>query len=337
MPYSVKLTQGYTFSSDGTDKVTYGKLNQLGSPVVSLSGSIVSSDLASGAIDNNLIADDAVDGSKIADSSINAAHLTNSDQGSIYHMGASGWQTLSPGTSGQVLTTNGSNADAAWETPESISRITPAQIVSGTNGQILQTNSSGNAVWGSAASVDTGSSYDAGTPLSVSMTYTSNTANTVSDRGTAGTATYSQGTSQGTYNATYFGSFGSNSLITAFGNYHFFDTALDDAKLTAMGIVGVTDVSNLKFLSVVTDVQVSRSNFAGVWYRQGASTGKWIPVSYVGTNSFSSASGWPQRHEGGIHQVPVTGDSIDIRIMASSGQAGAESNRVGFSVIGVAT
>lgn len=147
MAQVITLTPGYTFQTDGTDKLTPAKLNQLGSPVVSLSGTIATADIQGSAVGTAQIADDAVTGAKIADGVISLAHLATADQGSILVRSSSGWLHLAPGTSGKVLTTKGTGADPEWSTVPSVSTVSLSNITAGSPNEHLVTNGSGNVAW----------------------------------------------------------------------------------------------------------------------------------------------------------------------------------------------
>lgn len=147
MALAITLTPGYAFTTDGTDKVTYAKLNQLGSPVISLSGSVGSSQIEDGAVISSKIADDAVVSDKIKDGSIGLSKLLTADQGTILHRNATGWELLPPGTTGQVLTTYGTEEDAAWGTVPTVETVNPSQIVAGSANTHLVTNGSGDVAW----------------------------------------------------------------------------------------------------------------------------------------------------------------------------------------------
>lgn len=51
------------------------------------------------------------------DSVSNTIDLLGNTEGDVLYRGASAWTVLSPGTSGQVLTTGGAGADPSWQTP----------------------------------------------------------------------------------------------------------------------------------------------------------------------------------------------------------------------------
>tara|TARA_R110000824_G_scaffold28180_7_gene95001 strand:+ start:9027 stop:9968 length:942 start_codon:yes stop_codon:yes gene_type:complete len=154
MPFSISLTQGYTFSTDGTDKVTYSKLNQLGAPVISLSGTINEADIDGDAVTTPKIKDDAVTGPKIIDGAIGLSHLLAADQGTFLHHGAAGWELLPPGTDGQVLTTKGAAADATWSVVPGVTTVAPNNITPGTAGEHLVTDGDGNTAWEPQAAGD---------------------------------------------------------------------------------------------------------------------------------------------------------------------------------------
>lgn len=147
MPLALIVTPGQTFATDGTDKVTYAKLNQLGVPLITISGTVSTSEIEDGAVTTAKIAADAVTGAKIPDGAIGLEHLLTADQGSILHRGSSGWELLTPGTSGQVLTTKGASNDAVWATVPSVSSVSASNIGPGANNTVLITNASGNTTW----------------------------------------------------------------------------------------------------------------------------------------------------------------------------------------------
>ena len=147
MALTITLSPGYTFQTDGTDKVTFGKLNQLGAPMVSISGTVGSSDIEDGSITTAKISADAINGTKIADGAIGVEHLGSADQGTILYRGESTWNHLTPGTSGQVLTTKGASDNPEWATVPSVSTVSPSNISAGSNNTHLVTNGSGTVEW----------------------------------------------------------------------------------------------------------------------------------------------------------------------------------------------
>lgn len=148
MSLSATLTPGYTFQTDGTDKITYSKLNQLGSPLVTISGTVGASEIEDGSITTAKIAPDAINSAKIANGAITLDHLLTADQGTILHRGASGWLLLAPGTNGQVLTSKGASDDVEWATVPTVSSVAASNITPGTANTVLITNNSGSTQWG---------------------------------------------------------------------------------------------------------------------------------------------------------------------------------------------
>ena len=70
----------------------------------------------------------ATSGSGVSSSALDTAF--GSAQGSILYRGASAWTTLTPGTAGQVLTTNGNSANPTWTAPSSYTPTTGAVVSS---------------------------------------------------------------------------------------------------------------------------------------------------------------------------------------------------------------
>ena len=147
MALSITLTPGYTFTTDGTEKLTHAKLNQLGSPLATISGTVGASEIEDGSITTAKIGADAVTSVKVADGAIGLEHLLTADQGSILHRGSSGWLLLAPGTAGQVVTSQGAGADVQWATVPSVSSVAASNITPGSSNTVLVTNASGSTTW----------------------------------------------------------------------------------------------------------------------------------------------------------------------------------------------
>lgn len=178
MSLSLTVTPGYTFQTDGTDKTTYSKLNQLGAPLVTISGTVGTSEIEDGSITTAKIAADAINSAKIADGAITLDHLLTADQGAILHRGASGWLLLSPGTSGQVLTSKGASSDVEWATVPTVSSVSASNINPGSANTVLITNGSGATEWGTVIPLSNITSGAANTKL---VTNGSNTVEWASD------------------------------------------------------------------------------------------------------------------------------------------------------------
>ena len=149
MAYVISVTPGFTFKTDGTDKTTYSKLNMLGVPLITITGSVGAADIDSNAVTTAKIANDAVTSSKIADEAVLLAHLqsTGIDIGSILHRGASGWEFLAPGALGEVLTGKGAGNPIEFSAIPALGSIAISQIVAGSPNTHLITNGSGNLAW----------------------------------------------------------------------------------------------------------------------------------------------------------------------------------------------
>ena len=350
MPYSISLTQGYTFATDGTDKVTYAKLNQLGSPVVSLSGSLTAADISGGSITNSKIADDAIDGSKIADGAVGLDHLTSANQGALLAMSEDGWEHLQPGGSGQLLTSNGSGANLSWSTPETVANIAPSQITGGSSGQVLQKDTNNNPVWGDLADSNIGGATEATTPAQVSLGFgTASNQRYLTVNGSDESVSIAAQTGSAAHFTTdYFGVFdedavggfaedtsiGFGETTFATSSYSYYDWELTDTRLTALG-TGQTEVGDIKGVGLMVSLRLTRGGYGGVFYRQG--TNKWTPLDYhydatpsgnVFNGSFHSNSSYVV--------APVTGSPFYIRVMAYY-QPGGIASGIGFKILDVRT
>ena len=349
MPYSISLTQGYTFATDGTDKVTYAKLNQLGSPVVSLSGSLTAADISSGSITGAKIADDAIDGSKISDGAVGLGHLTSANRGTLLAMSEDGWEHLQPGGSGQLLTSNGSGADLSWSTPETVANIAPSQITGGSSGQVLQKDENNNPVWGGLEDSNIGGTTEATTPAQVSLGFGtasnqryltvggSDASNDIVTQ--AGSAAHFVGAYFGVFDEDAVGGFAEDTSIgygnSAFvsSNYYYYDWTLNDAALSALG-TGLTDVDDIKGVGAMVTLRLTSGGFGGVFYRRGT---KWVPLAYhydtTPTNNIFNGIFYSNSS---YVVVPATGSSLELRVMGTY-RAGGIASGIGFKVLDVRT
>jgi hypothetical protein len=166
---------------DNAAAIAYGKLN--------LTGAIVNGDLA-GSIANNKLANSSITiaGSSTAlGGSITGSTILDSigsTRGSVLYRGASGWAILTPGTSGQVLTSNGAGADPSYQAAGGGIAI-GTTTANGTAGRVLYTDGSfvqaytvtgtGNAVL-SASPTLTGTVDAAAATFSNTVSLTSTTA-----------------------------------------------------------------------------------------------------------------------------------------------------------------
>lgn len=155
MPLTASVEAGKTFS-DG-ELVTYGGINLLGLPTITISGAIAADDLPAAIISTDKLADGAVTTVKIADNAISLAKLQEADPGTLLYWDAGGTpQRLSPGNANDKLVIQ--NVDGGlqprWAAPSEISDIAPSQITAGTEGYHLVSRS-GVAVWEAQPTIPT--------------------------------------------------------------------------------------------------------------------------------------------------------------------------------------
>ncbi len=147
MSLTVIVNQAYNFS-DG-EKVTYPKLNLLGSPSVTFSGELSSNQLADGAVITSKLEQGININDKINDHNLSLSKLPAGDHGQLLYYNSSGiLAKLSPGTDGQYLKTQGAGQDPVWAAQDGASSVPYEDIT--TNGlanQYLTTDSSGNVAW----------------------------------------------------------------------------------------------------------------------------------------------------------------------------------------------
>lgn len=145
MPLSVIVTPSYTFS--GGEKVTYPKLNLLGSPTVQFSGELSSAQLSDGSVVTSKLEQGININSKIDDHNLNLTKLEAGTQGQILYYNADGdLVKLAPGTDGQFLKTKGAGANPEWSAQDGTDTINIGQISAGSNGDHLVT-AGGVAAW----------------------------------------------------------------------------------------------------------------------------------------------------------------------------------------------
>jgi hypothetical protein len=144
LTFSVK--SGYNFSA--SEKVTYAKLNLLGSPTIRLNGTLDTSQLADGAVTTLKLASPIDINSKISDHNLALVKLAQGTHGQILYYDSNGdLVTLAPGTSGNFLKTQGPGADPTWEAQAGIGTISVSQIQTDGASKYISTDSSGNIQW----------------------------------------------------------------------------------------------------------------------------------------------------------------------------------------------
>ena len=336
MPFTISLTQGYTFSTDGTDKVTYSKLNQLGTPVTSLSGTINEADIDANAVTTSKIKDDAVTGPKIVDGAIGLSHLLAADQGTFLHHGEAGWELLPPGTDGQVLTTKGAAADAIWSVVPSVTTVDPTNISPGASGDVLKTASTGLVEWGTVTGSTTTSVV---TPHYLNLNFSSSSAATATGTSSPGTPTDKTGADTAHYDATYWGVMDGNliggqntqtgitALETAWASYKYSDETITDASILAMN-PQISTLSEISYVGALVEIKTGESTWAGLFQKVN---GKYFPL----VKSFSQRSKYNSNGDS-FHstfiQIPVIDGTIDLRLAAQESSYSFDI-AVGFKIL----
>ena len=322
MALSFNVTPGYSFSA--SEKVTYPKLNLLGSPVIQLDGQASSAQIADGSITTAKLASTIDINSKIADHNIDLDKLASGTHGQILYYDANGdLVTLDPGTDGKFLKTKGPGVPPEWAAQAGLSSVPISLIVAGGNNTQLVTNASGTVAWEAA----TGGALTAVTdPFFVSMEGQSGTyetkANTVSGA-VAATPTVTNDTSYTGYNADYDGEFttasGVASRETVIGLHQasnmawhdYCDVSVPLSTFTAM-LSSVTDLSQISGALVTfqcSGIGGSSNNAAtGAFYKLGS---EYVPVHY---SSLNDCNGY---HVAGSCMIPVN-TSLDLRVVATA-------------------
>lgn len=159
MPLSVIVTTGYNFS-DG-EKVTYPKLNLLGTPSVTFTGELSSAQLSDGSVTTNKLEQGININSKINDHNLNLTKLEAGTQGQILYYNTDGdLVKLAPGTDGQFLRTKGSSAAPEWASQAGLSSVPYTDITTNGVDKYLTTDSSGNIEWINKPNTNSVSVYD---------------------------------------------------------------------------------------------------------------------------------------------------------------------------------
>jgi|SRR6056300_900968 len=146
MAISFNVTPGYSFSA--SEKVTYSKLNLLGSPVIQLDGQASSAQIADGAVTTAKLASTIDINSKIADHNIDLDKLASGTHGQILYYDANGdLVTLDPSSAGKFLKCQGPGADPKWEAQAGLSAYPYELITTDGANKILATDGSENIEW----------------------------------------------------------------------------------------------------------------------------------------------------------------------------------------------
>jgi hypothetical protein len=146
MPLSVNVGVGYNFSAG--EKVTYTKLNRLGAPSITFTGSIDSNQITDGAVLTSKLEQGIDINSKISDHNLSLAKLEAGTQGQLLYYNADGdLVKLPPGSDGQFLRTKGSSAAPEWAAQGGLSTLSYEDLTTDGNDKYLTTDSTGSVVW----------------------------------------------------------------------------------------------------------------------------------------------------------------------------------------------
>lgn len=318
MALSFTVTPGYSFSA--SEKVTYSKLNLLGSPVITLDGQAEASEIADGAITTAKLASTVDINSKIADHNIDLDKLASGTHGQVLFYDSNGdLVTLNPGTAGNFLKTQGPGADPVWSAQAGVGTININQLNPGGANQVARTNAAGTAAeWGAFTN---GQWTELTDPYYIVLQRTGGAWVAAADTegGAApSTPTVTNDTSQASsdyatnYDGHFTDLFAASGQTTAIG--YTYTTAVHDlqSRIDASIAIGTftTMLSSLTafsdFTAVMATVQLSATNNqgAGAFYKLGS---KYIPLSYI-----QDPSGTGTVHAGS-YIIPV-GSSLDVRL-----------------------
>jgi hypothetical protein len=146
MAITFNVQPGYQFSA--SERVTYSKLNLLGTPGISLQGTVDSSEITDGAIVTSKLQNGIDINSKISDHNLALTKLAQGSHGQILYYDANGdLVTLAPGTDGYFLKTKGAGANPEWAAQAGLESVPYTSISTNGNDKYLTTDSSGNIEW----------------------------------------------------------------------------------------------------------------------------------------------------------------------------------------------
>jgi hypothetical protein len=149
MPLSLIVATGYNFS-DG-EKVTYPKLNLLGTPSVTFTGELSSAQLSDGAVTTGKLEQGININSKIDDHNLSLTKLEAGTQGQILYYNADGdLVKLAPGSDGQFLKTKGAGANPEWAAQDGTGSINISQLNTDGANKLISTDGSGTIQWQSS-------------------------------------------------------------------------------------------------------------------------------------------------------------------------------------------
>lgn len=146
MAITFNVQPGYQFSA--SERVTYSKLNLLGTPGISLQGTVDSSEITDGAVATSKLQNGIDINSKISDHNLALTKLAQGSHGQILYYDANGdLVTLAPGTDGYFLKTKGAGTNPEWAAQAGLESVPYTSITTNGNDKYLTTNSSGTIEW----------------------------------------------------------------------------------------------------------------------------------------------------------------------------------------------
>ena len=159
MAITFDVQPGYQFSA--SERVTYSKLNLLGTPGITLDGLVDSSEITDGAVTTQKLASSIDINSKIDDHNLALTKLAQGTHGQIlYYDANSDLATLPPGTDGYFLRTKGEGADPEWASQTGLGSVPYTDITTDGVDKYLTTDSSGNIEWINKPNTNSVSVYD---------------------------------------------------------------------------------------------------------------------------------------------------------------------------------
>ena len=159
MAITFDVQPGYQFSA--SERVTYSKLNLLGTPGITLDGLVDSSEITDGAVITSKLASGIDINSKIDDHNLALTKLAQGTHGQIlYYDANSDLVTLPPGTDGYFLRTKGEGADPEWASQAGLGSVPYTDITTNGVDKYLTTDSSGNIEWVNKPNTNSVSVYD---------------------------------------------------------------------------------------------------------------------------------------------------------------------------------
>ena len=160
MAITFTVRPGYTFSSG--EKVTYSKLNLLGSPRIEGSGTLGETDIADGSISTQKLKSPININSKIDDHNIALTKLAEGTHGQVLYYNSDGdLTTLAPGTDGYFLQTRGAGTNPQWAAQAGDDTIAISRLITSGANKYISTNADGTIQWEAKTSTltDTSGQY----------------------------------------------------------------------------------------------------------------------------------------------------------------------------------